>query len=63
MFSGAGAGFIEDLSWSDGTQIVVDAADMSASDSSTEGIVMLLDTKDLTKATTLGAGHLSVWVR
>ena len=63
VFSGAGAGFIEDLSWSDGTQIVVDAADMSASDSSTEGIVMLLDTKDLTKATKLGAGHLSVWVR
>ena len=63
VFSSVSAGFIEDLSWSDGTQIVVDAADTSASEDSPEGLVLLLDTKDLSKVTSLGAGHLSVWVR
>jgi hypothetical protein len=62
VFSGASAGFIQDISWSDGTQILVDAADMDAAEGATEGHVMLLDAKDLSTATTLGDGHLSVWV-
>ena len=64
LISGASAGWVMDIAWSEGTKLVVDALSSNSNQGdSTELRVLVLDASDLSKLTDLGEGHLSVWVR
>jgi hypothetical protein len=64
LFTKAAVEWILDMDWSDGGKIVVDGLDKNAgSNADAEFHVLLLDGADLSKATDLGLGHLSAWVR
>ena len=58
--------WVDDIAWSDGTQLVADGTLKVApagAGASSGSHVLLLDTKDLTKLTDLGEGMHTVWVK
>jgi hypothetical protein len=62
LFTQASAGWVLDVAWSAGGKLVVDTMD-KADPQASELRVFVLDSGDLSKLTSMGAGHLSVWVR
>ena len=61
LLSGASAGWIVGLAWSDDGRLVADS--LSADPGTADERVLLLDSADLSKIKDLGEGHLSVWVK
>ena len=64
LFAKASVQWVMDMDWSDGGKIVADGWDTNGGQSaSAEMHVLVMDSTDLSKATDIGEGHLSVWVR
>jgi hypothetical protein len=64
LFSNASIQWIMDMDWSDGGKIVADGLGTNGGQGASEEMsVLIMDSSDLSKATDLGEGHLSAWVR
>ena len=61
LLTGASAGWIVGLAWSDDGRLAADSLKADAGTANER--VMLLDSADLSKIKDLGEGHLSVWVK